>query len=115
MSLFKQIDNPMELVGDDWESTWEKEQREKEEKMQEEELDFYEIMDKYRLSMGDLWKILDNNANWRYGSGADYEIIGRLREAIDTNAYDLYTIINEKRLQKACNNDKLKLKGVNRQ
>ena len=114
MGLFKHIDNPMELVSDDWESSWEKEQREKEAKMIDEELDFDEIMTKYHLSFGDLWRILDNNANWRYGSGAEYEIIGRLREAINNNAHDVYTTINEKRLQTACNNDKLKLKGVQR-
>lgn len=114
MGLFRQVDNPLELVSDDWESSWEKEQREKEAKMIDEELDFDEIMTKYHLSMGDLWHILDDNAKWRYGSGAEYEIIGRLREAISNHDDDVYSTYNEIRLRKACNNNKLKLKGVQR-
>lgn len=112
MGIFSNITNPYEIIDDDHKPLWEIEEEKKQAKYIDEELDFDEIMEKYHLSIGDLAQILDRSGNWRYGSGATHEIIGRLREAIENKEKDVYSRYNEVRLQTATGNKKLKLKGV---
>lgn len=114
MGIFSNITNPFEAVSDDYKTQWEREEEKEQAKYVDEELDFDEIMQKYNLSIGDLAQILDRSGNWRYGSGATHEIIGRLREAIENKEKDVYSRCNEARLQTATGNKKLKLKGVER-
>lgn len=112
MGLFSNITNPFELVDDNHKTKWELEEEKEQAKYVDETLDFYEIIEKYNLSYGDLVDILDPTANWRYGTGAKYEIIGRLRKAIDEKEKDVYSSANQVRLRTATGNKKLNLKGV---
>lgn len=112
MGLFSNITSPFELVSENYKMQWEIEEEKEQAKYVDECLDFDEIMEKYNLSYGDLADILDPTANWRYGSGAKYEIIGRLRKSIDEKEKDVYSIANQVRLRTATGNNKLRLKGV---
>lgn len=112
MGLFKHVTNPYELVDENYKMQWELEEEKEKAQYVDECLDFDEIMQKYQLSYGDLVDILDPAGNWRYGSGAKYEIIGRLRKAIDEKEKDVYSIANQVRLRTATGNNKLNLKGV---
>ena len=115
MGLFANIENPNELVRENYKTSWEREQEEKERLNKEDiELDLFEFCQKYLIDLNTLADFLNNlNQKWSYGPGGS-ERYNRLYSAIKKRDKDIYNDRTERELKKITGNNDLKLKYIER-